>query len=96
VLGEPGGKEESTMRHRLAIAALALLPATTALPQTGAPGEPSPPKPPASAPASPHTKPDAPNPYADPEGVPACRQVCTPTACQAGQVCTPFCYQECM
>jgi hypothetical protein len=83
------------MRHRLAIAALALLLATPALPQSSVPGESSPPTPSASAPGSPQTKP-APIPYADPEGVPACRQVCTPTACQAGQVCAPFCYQECM
>ena len=84
------------MRQRLASAALALLLATPALPQPSAPGKPSLTSPPASAPESPQPKPEAPNSYADPEGVPACRQVCTPTACQAGQVCAPFCYQECM
>jgi hypothetical protein len=31
-----------------------------------------------------------------PPAIPACRQVCTRVACPAGQVCAPYCYEECM
>jgi hypothetical protein len=85
------------MRQRLMMAALAALLAAAALAQPRTAGAPNPPN--ASVVPRPAQEPksaDAPNPYADPEGVPACRQVCTPTACPAGQACAPFCYQECM
>jgi hypothetical protein len=89
------------MRHRtrprLAIAALAMLLATPALPQN-APDAGRLQTTPLAATPLPRAErpPEGPNPYADPPGVPACRQVCTPTACPAGQACAPFCYQECM
>jgi hypothetical protein len=87
------------MRHRLAIAVLAVLLVTPALPQN-VPDAGRPRSPPVAATPLPSAekppKSESPNPYADPPGVPACRQVCTPTACPAGQACAPFCYQECM
>jgi hypothetical protein len=89
------------MRSPLAIAMLAALLATPAWPQATAQDAQNPPNAPVVAPPPaakpPVAKPsDDPQPYVDPPGVPACRQVCTPIACPAGQVCAPFCYQECM
>jgi hypothetical protein len=75
-----------------------MLLATPALPQN-LPDAGKPRSPPVAATPAPSAQkpPENPNPYADPPGVPACRQVCSaPAACPAGQACTPFCYQECM
>jgi hypothetical protein len=84
------------MGSPLAIAALAVLLATPAWPQATAQDAQNSPNAPVVVPPPVAKPPADPQPYVDPPGVPACRQVCTPTACPTGQVCAPFCYQECM
>jgi hypothetical protein len=78
------------MRNRPAIVWLALLlTATPAWPQV-----PEPASPPASAPATAPASPRPANP--DPSGDADCHPVCVPVVCPPGQICPPYCYQECM
>jgi hypothetical protein len=78
--------------------ALALLLATPASSQIVTPDKQTIPNMPADASPPPvrAKPPDDPRHERIPSAIPACRQVCTPVACESGQACAPYCYEECM